>query len=244
MKCGNCGFENSKDKKFCTECGARLETEGLTLRQKIVMSVSLAVALMLVLGLIFTVVFVSKNGRSKGEDFAVLESVSEPSSEVSSSSQDISSAEDVTSSEDIQSQVLSSDTAPEPQKFSLTDGYFYEYSLQDTFADEWRFYSDGTCTAEMRSENGVGTHTSAEYTYSVNGNIVSINKEGQTVDWGFSPLEQCCYYYFYGSDGSSLDDASVKYRVTIFHSDNKLTQAEIDNGIDDYSREHKHIITL
>ncbi len=129
-------------------------------------------------------------------------------------------------------------------EIKITDGYFYEYSLQDTFADEWRFYPNGSCTAKMRSESGGTGNKAVTYTYSIDKNVVSINKDGQIIIWEFAPADKCCYYYFYDSDGSGPDSASVRYRLTVFYSENKVSQAEIIDGIKKYTYDRNHIIKV
>ncbi len=136
---------------------------------------------------------------------------------------------------------VKSNSVSKTDEIKITDGYFYEYSFQDTFADEWRFYPNGSCTAKMRPESGGTGNKAVTYTYSVDGNTVSINKDGRVVTWEFASADKCCYYYFYGSDGSSPDDVSVMYRLTIFHSENKLTQAEIIDGIKKHTGDCDHI---
>lgn len=139
---------------------------------------------------------------------------------------------------------VKSNSVSKTDEIKITDGYFYEYSLQDAFADEWRFYPNGSCTAKMRSESGGTGNKAVTYTYSVDGNTVSINKDGGAVTWEFAPADKCCYYYFYDSDGSGPNSASVMYRLTIFYSENKLTQSEIISGIKKYTCDRNHIIKV
>lgn len=259
MKCKQCGFKNGKDKNFCTNCGAALKKEktGLSKKQIITIAVSGAA----VFAVICAAVFLPRKKGAKSADVTENPAVSESSSDEMQSEKTTEESEVREASSEVGVQNSNSETgvqkpsseAPKTdtvsdapssapaavsEQLKITDGYFYDYSLQDVFADEWRFYADGTCTVKMRPQEGLREYEPEYCTYTMSGNTVLINRDGKTVKWEFSPADKCCYCYF---SGYSPADAAESYRVTVFHSDNSLSQSEIDNGIKEYSGERKHI---
>ena len=259
MKCKQCGFKNGKDKNFCTNCGAALKKEKTELSKKQIITIAVSGAA--VFAVICAAVFLPRKKGAKSADVtenpAVSESsfdeirpektteeseVREASSEVgvqnSSSEAGVQKPSSEAPKTDTVSDAPSSVPAAVSEQLKITDGYFYDYSLQDVFADEWRFYADGTCTVKMRPQEGLREYEPEYCTYTMSGNTILINRDGKTVKWEFSPADKCCYCYF---SGYSPADAAESYRVIVFHSDNSLSQSEIDNGIKEYSGERKHI---
>ena len=234
MKCKQCGFKNGKDKNFCTNCGAALKKEKTELSKKQIITIAVSGAA--VFAVICAAVFLPRKKGAKSADVtenpAVSESsfdeirpektteeseVREASSEVGAQNSSSEAGVQKPSSEapktDTVSDAPSSVPAAVSEQLKITDGYFYDYSLQDVFADEWRFYADGTCTVKMRPQEGLREYEPEYCTYTMSGNFS-----------GYSPA-----------------DAAESYRVIVFHSDNSLSQSEIDNGIKEYSGERKHI---
>lgn len=270
MNCKNCGKPISDNEKFCTGCGAAQKREKTALGKKQI--IAICVSGFAVLAIICVAVFLPRKKETKMTDTPKNPTVSENASDAaqpektadeSDSRETVSEAAAHGSEVGVQnpssetgalkpsSEIGKTDitqtapsAAPETvsEQLKITDGYFYEYSLQDVFADEWRFFADGTCTVKMRPQSGLREYQPEYCTYTMNGNTVLINRGGSTVKWEFSPEEKCCYCYFRG--GYSPDDNSILYRVTVFHSDSSLAQSEIDEGIKEYSGERKHIIRV
>mgnify|MGYP002516360451 CR=1 FL=1 len=243
MKCEKCGFKNDKGKNFCTNCGAVLKKKTVLSKKQLIIICASGLA---VFAVICTAVFFLNKKEIKAEDTskqpAALESSSQekqtekPSEE--SETQEIKSESEVS---EFSPEAPSSVSETVPEQLKITDGYFYDYSPQDLFADEWRFFADGTCSVKMRPQTGMREYETEYYTYSMNGNTVLIYEGRSTLTWEFRPADKCCYYYY---SWDTPDGNSQRYRVTIFHSDNILSQSEIDNGIEEYSGKRTHIIKV
>lgn len=102
----------------------------------------------------------------------------------------------------------------------ILKGAWYEYSIQDAFANEWVFFADGTCTSEMRGNDGLRKYDTVYATYSVEDDKVFIYQNGKEYEWEYDFDEDCCWLYF-GTDYGS-------YKLKIFHYAQKITQEKLD----------------
>ncbi len=115
----------------------------------------------------------------------------------------------------------------------LLSGACYEYGYQDFYANEWVFYSDGTCTRQTRFPEEEANREISSQVYSVEDNTVTIYEEyiypdgeievWETV-WEYDRGADCFWRYF--------DENGTKYKIKIFHHQEKLTRAELDDSFE------------
>ena len=105
----------------------------------------------------------------------------------------------------------------------ITNGCCYMVSPQSPSVYECKFYPDGTCTQEYRGHSDQGSsNSSPEYfTYSIEGNLVSIYSEYSTSTWYIDIDENCCWSH----------NIPWEKRTKYPHFNEQLSQEGIDSLI-------------